>query len=319
MKRIAFVCPYFGKFPRHFQLWLNSCAHNKDHTWFIFTDDKRTFDYPTNVVVRYTTLGELKEVFQQKFDFPISLEGAYKLGDYKPLFGFLFEELLSGYDAWGHIDVYDEIYGDINTFVTDELLERYDKLMIFGHMTIYKNTADVNRRFMLSSAIDLDYRTIFSSDAFYNFEEIAPGSIYQIYRHNSYEIGRLDERIADISGLSFEFRLGTWPEECSKCIYVDGPMIFSWEDGRVYQYSLENQQVVKKEYLYVHFKRRSMAMDVAENASSYCIVPTGFIPMEEAPTREFILKHSKKKLFYSVYFNEKKKGIQRRIRKFFKR
>ena len=137
MKRIAFICPYFGKLPAHCQLWLNSCAKNPDITWFLITDDRRQFDYPTNIIVQYTTLEELKEQYQKKFDFEISLKGVYKLGDYKPLFGFLHEELIEGYDAWGHIDVPDEIYGDIRHFVTDELLDQYDKLMFFGHMCIF--------------------------------------------------------------------------------------------------------------------------------------------------------------------------------------
>ena len=53
--KTAFLCPYFGKFPKHIQLWLNSCGTNKDTTFFIFTDDKQQLDYPDNFVVNYTT------------------------------------------------------------------------------------------------------------------------------------------------------------------------------------------------------------------------------------------------------------------------
>ncbi|MTV88024.1 hypothetical protein GM543_11135, partial [Streptococcus pneumoniae] len=111
MKKIVFLCPYFGTLPPHTQLWLNSCKMNPSVTWYLFTDDKRKFDYPENVQVFYTTLEETKALYQKKFDFEISLEGAYKLGDYKPLFGYLYEEMIQEFDAWGHIDVYDEIYG----------------------------------------------------------------------------------------------------------------------------------------------------------------------------------------------------------------
>lgn len=79
--KTAFLCPYFGKFPKHIQLWLNSCGTNKDTTFFIFTDDKQQLDYPDNFVVNYTTLEELKADFQKKFDFEICLPGIYKLGD----------------------------------------------------------------------------------------------------------------------------------------------------------------------------------------------------------------------------------------------
>ena len=73
MKKIAFICPYFGKLPSHCQLWLNSIAANPNVTWFLITDDKREFKYPQNVIVKYTTLEELRKEYQKKFDFEIFL------------------------------------------------------------------------------------------------------------------------------------------------------------------------------------------------------------------------------------------------------
>lgn len=319
MRRIAFICPYFGKFPKHLQLWLNSCEENKNHTWFIFTDDKTEFRYPDNVIVRYMSIDEMRKEFQEKFDFQISLDKAYKLGDYKPLYGYLFEDLIREYDAWGHIDVSDEIYGSIDKFITDELIEKYDKLMIFGHMTIYKNTPEVNRRFMEKSDIDLSYKDIFASDKFYNFEEITSGSIYKIYRENGYQIGRLDDVIADLSGLSYPFSISRWNDECTRNSLSKEPMIFSWENGRVYGYSLVNKKIVKNEFLYVHFKRRKMNLNISVDSKNYCIVPDGFVPFNDPITEAFIKNNSKKKLFYDVYFQEKKKGLNRRLNKFLRK
>lgn len=318
MKKIAFICPYFGTLPKHCQLWLNSCAFNKDITWFLITDDKRAFDYPENVKVIYTTLADLKVEYQKKFDFPISLEGTYKLGDFKPLYGYLYEDtLLKGYDAWGHIDVADEIYGDIRKFVTDELLEKYDKLMVFGHMCIYKNTPEVNRRFMEESDTNLTYKHIFSSTKFFNFEEIASGSITRIYMHNKYPIGRMDEYFADISGLYYAFRLGKWNGELTKLKYYKRvPLIFSWENGKAYGYSIVDGEILKKEYLYVHFKRRRMGINVPLDAKEYLIVPSGFEPKNGDIDKAVIKKYSKDKLFYDVFFKEKKKAAMVRWKQF---
>ena len=309
MKKIGIICPYFGTLPAHCQLWLNSCSYNKDVTWFLITDDKREFKYPDNVKVIYTTLPELKSQFQKKFDFPISLEGTYKLGDFKPLYGYLYEDsLLQGYDAWGHIDVGDEINGDFSQFITDELLEKYDKLMVFGHLCIYKNTPEVNRRFMESSDVDRSYKQIFSSSKFFNFEEIAPGSITQIYIKNNYPIGRMDEHYADIYGLSYRFRLGHWSDDLSHLIdYPANPLIFTFEKGKVYGYSVVKGEVVKKEYLYVHFKRRKMNVDVPLDSQEFCIVPSGFVEKKGDITVDFIKKYSPRKMFYNVYFKEKKR------------
>ena len=318
MKKIAFICPYFGTLPKHCQLWLNSCAFNKDITWFLITDDKRAFDYPENVKVIYTTLADLKVEYQKKFDFPISLEGTYKLGDFKPLYGYLYEDtLLRGYDAWGHIDVADEIYGDIRKFVTDELLDKYDKLMVFGHMCIYKNTPEVNRRFMEKSDSNLTYKHIFSSSKFFNFEEIASGSITRIYMHNKYPIGRMDEYFADISGLYYAFRLGKWNDDLTKLKYNKKvPLIFSWENGKAYGYSIVNGEILKKEYLYVHFKRRRMMINVPLDAKEYLIVPNGFEPKNRDIDKAVIKKYSKDKLFYDVFFKEKKKAAKVRWKQF---
>lgn len=316
MKKIAFICPYFGKLPEHCQLWLNSCATNKDVTWFLITDDRREFKFPANVIVSYTTLDELRKEYQKKFDFPISLDGVYKLGDYKPLFGYLHEELIKGFDAWGHIDVPDEIYGDIRHFVTDELLDKYDKLMFFGHMCIYKNTPEVNRRFMEDSDTGVSYKEIFSSAKFYNFEEYAPGSITRIYVKHNWEIGRLDESIADISGLSYAFRLARISDDYDSIKYFKRrPLIFSRENNKTYGYSIENNEIVRKEYLYVHFKRRKMEVHVPNDSDEYLILPNGFFEKPSTITVELIKQNSHNKIFYSVYFKEKKKALKKRIDK----
>ena len=55
MYSIAYVVPYFGKFPKGFQFWLLSCKCNPSIDWLIFTDDKTPYDYPENVKVTYWT------------------------------------------------------------------------------------------------------------------------------------------------------------------------------------------------------------------------------------------------------------------------
>ena len=196
--KTAFLCPYFGTFPKHMQLWINSCGTNNDTTFYLFTDDKQNLNYPDNFIVKYTTLEELKDFFQSKFDFKISLSGVYKLGDYKPLYGYLFEDLIKDYDAWGYLDVPDEICGDVSEFVNEEAFKDVDKLMTRGHMTIFKNTPEINRRFMADTGEMFNYRDIFSSEHFFNFEEIAKGSISWIYVNNKWNMNLLNDAVADV-------------------------------------------------------------------------------------------------------------------------
>lgn len=148
MKTILFICPYFGKLPiAHMKLWLLSCEKNPTINWLILTDDyTEELKYPSNVKVVYTTLEAIKQQVQKMFDFPIYLDHPYKLCDYKPAYGYIFPEYTKGYDYWGHCDMTDCIFGNLRKFLTDEFLTGADKFLYLGHMTIYRNTDEVNHR-----------------------------------------------------------------------------------------------------------------------------------------------------------------------------
>ena len=180
----------------------------------------------------------MKADFQKKFDFEICLPGIYKLGDYKPLYGYLFEELIKDYDAWGYLDVPDEICGKVSDFVNEEAFSKSDKLMARGHMTIFRNTPEVNRRFMADTGEDFDYKDIFSSDHFYNFEEIAKGSINWVYRKNNWPVNLLDDAVADVSGLFFDFRRSCVSEKLEYYRPSKAPSIYAREDRKIFGYFL---------------------------------------------------------------------------------
>ena len=90
MKKCCFIVPYFGKLPKNFAIFLKTCGYNTEFNWLVFTDDHRSFDYPDNFTVKYTTLKEISKFADQKFGFHVSLDNAYKLCDFKPAYGFLF-------------------------------------------------------------------------------------------------------------------------------------------------------------------------------------------------------------------------------------
>lgn len=305
--KIAYLCPYFGKFPNHFQLWLNSCGMNKDCTWFVFTDDKRIYDYPENVKVEYLDLVELKNRFQTKFDFEIKLESIRKLGDYKPLFGYLFNEYIEGYKAWGHVDVNDSIYGNISKFITDEMIDSYDKIMCCGHMSIYKNTQEVNELFMTNIPGLKNYREIFSNPEFMNFEEIGENSITSFFLKSNKRIKNLSGLYADISYKRYQFRLGGVSEDFTKYYWLPFKrQIFSWENGHIYSYIVNGNFIEKKEYLYLHVKRRriELHLDNLSNVENFMFTQSGFIPFEINITKKFIKKNDKVKLIYYIYIKD---------------
>jgi hypothetical protein len=85
--RVAYIVPYFGKFPKYFPIWLKSCEMNPTIDWLIFTDDKTSYQYPNSVKVQYISFDKLKSRIQKLFDFEIGLETPYRLCDFRVAFG----------------------------------------------------------------------------------------------------------------------------------------------------------------------------------------------------------------------------------------
>ena len=98
MKKCCFIIPYFGKLPNYFPVFLKTCAFNKDYDWLIFSDDCSKYELPINVKIINLEFVDLKEKIKNKFkDFEIDLSYPYKLCDYKPAYGYIFEEYLKIY------------------------------------------------------------------------------------------------------------------------------------------------------------------------------------------------------------------------------
>ena len=159
---VALVMPYYGKFPNYFPLWLKSAGKNKDFTFMIFTDeDMSCYNVPDNVHVVHMTFDELKALIAPHLDFNFMLDSPYKLCDYKPLYGLIFQDWLNGYDFWGYCDP-DIIWGDMSRFITDEILEKYDRIYRHGHLCMYRNT-EQSKTFMLKKVPGwpVSYRDIY--------------------------------------------------------------------------------------------------------------------------------------------------------------
>lgn len=306
-KKIAFICPYFGKLPTYLQLWLNSCEKNPKVNWILITDDKSDFRYPKNVTVIYWTFEELKLYIQGKFKFKISLDSPYKLCDYKPVYGYIFEELLKEYDFWGHCDI-DCIMGNIRKFITDDILEKYDKVLFLGHMTIYKNNDEVNNRFKIKTKSNIDYKQILQSNENYAFDELNKSSINTIYFENKFPIYKgADDLYADISPLEYSIRLSHYDENYQNYREKRKKQIFIWDNGKLIRKYIENGEVKEDEFLYVHFQKRKMNVHInsIKSNNKFIIVPNGFIDLKGAINEDIILKFSKRKLIYSKYIELK--------------
>jgi Leucine rich repeat len=155
VKKICFVVVYFGKWPIWFPAFLHSCKENPTINWIFFTDCGSPTHHSPNVVFYHKTLPQMRELLKKKIGKDAILESAYKIPDYKPAFGIVFDDYLNDFDFWGHCDL-DIIWGDIRKYTTEEILDKYDifstrKGRISGHFSLFRNTLSINQLFRQSS------------------------------------------------------------------------------------------------------------------------------------------------------------------------
>lgn len=316
-KHAAFIIPYFGKFNGYFQLFLNSCAKNPTYDWIIFTDDKRHFQYPDNVIVHDTTFADIKALFRSKFSFDLSMDKPYKLCDYKPAYGYVFAEYLKEYPYWGECDT-DLIFGDIDQFLFPKMQEGYDKIGIFGHCTLYRNTEEVNTLFLKKLNGKQRFQQVAQEYWNHSFDEEFKESINDIFEQEKKKICYTEYQ-ANIYTKSSDFRLTTL--NADHMTYSHEPAkkaFFAWEDGKLYRYlkaQRDAKTIEKKEFLYIHMQSRPMKVVINEKETRYKIIPNSFDPLEAYPVTSDNFSEIKIKHFNLHYFRLRSKNLWIKIKK----
>lgn len=257
MNKIVYIVPYFGKLRSDFALWVVSCAKNPTIDWLIYTDDKenevlQSENIPDNIIVRYMSFKEMCDKIQKHFEFKIELPAPYKLCDYRPAYGEVFQDEISEYDFWGHCDM-DLIFGNIREFLTDDVLRKYDRIGRWGHSILYRNTPESNARYR--SCIDgiINYIEVFQEKKNLFFDETGMLEIYNALGVKTYG----DLKIADLHPSWWKFEIFTKdPEERKR----NKHRVFAWEDGMLNSYTVYNKNLYKSSFMYVHFLRRPMSL-----------------------------------------------------------
>lgn len=171
-KSIAILTCWYGPYPWYFPYFIHSCKYNSTIDYFIITDNDETIcNQPQNVKIVYRTFDEIKDRASDRFGFQVNITRPYKLCDFKPAYGFLFPEIIDGYDFWGHGDI-DVVYGNVREFMSDEILNNYDIISsrhdyITGTFCLFRNDPFINTLFMESR----DYKKVLSSDEHFCFDE----------------------------------------------------------------------------------------------------------------------------------------------------
>src|SRR6195952_2787087 len=262
-RSIRLIVVYFGDRPAYLPLVLRSMAANPDVNW-LFVTERPVPGAPPNVTVLKCQFGDLVKRIRAHFDFPIQLEDPYKLCDFRPAFGLIFQAELAGYDFWGHCDL-DVVFGRIREHLPPEAFSA-DKILFQGNFALYRNTAQAANWFRHEVG-KVSYREVMTTGRAMHFDEWA--GIYYIVR----DLGVPYWDAECIFDLSFA-RYRT----IAQSAIGRTPRRYAWENGEVCEYRLEQGQVVRSTALLTHFQKRVLrppSEDVLI-ADRYWILPNGF-------------------------------------------
>lgn len=172
MTSIAILTCWYGSYPWYFPYFIHSCNYNPTVDFYIITDNLETIpNKPNNVKIIFRTIEDVITAATKKLGFEVNIKTPYKLCDFKPTYGYIFSDILDKYDFWGHGDI-DIIYGNIRSFLTEDVLSRYDIIStrhdyLSGSFLLYRNEHKINNLFKKSK----DYKKVFLSEKHYCFDE----------------------------------------------------------------------------------------------------------------------------------------------------
>lgn len=247
-KKLVLLVPYFGSFPNYFQLFLDSCNWNPCIDWIIFTDINTTnYKIPENVKIINLTLTDVNHLIAKKIG-NFKIKKAYKLCDFRPAYGLIFENYIKNYNYWGHCDI-DIIFGNLEKFVLPNLEKNYSRIFRFGHFTIYKNSENVNN-FFRQKYSGINYRLVFKTSVSCAFDE--EKGTWKLAQENKFNI--CDENI------SFDIKI---PGKQSKLITAQDNyerQAFILNKGRAIRIFIEDGEIKYEERGYFHFQKREIKL-----------------------------------------------------------
>lgn len=262
------IIPYFGKLPNFYIGWLISAQNNKNIDFLIFTDDKKITKYRScsNIKIQLISFQKFRKFFQNSVNFKISLKYPYKICDYRPMYGIALNKFLRDYDFWGFGD-FDMILGDINSYITESILKRYDRIYNYGAFSLYKNDVKMNTLFKEKNDYKdcLSYNYVYRTNFSLYFDEMGGhkygyGQSIVAIRDKNIKI-LLNNNCADIKPSHFSFELFISNDKYDYFEYLNGKL-----------WGIRNNKRIK-EFVYLHFQKRKMKVDKDLNPLHFYIGP----------------------------------------------
>jgi len=260
---------YFGSFNSYFPLFLKSVAANPSFDLLLITDNTVPYDYPSNITKIETSFERLRKRIQEKFDFLICLDRPYKLCDFKPAYGYIFEEWLEGYSYWGHCDS-DLIFGDLLP-VTQLMTQEYDKIFAAGHLTLYRNTYENNRVFQTEYKGCEIFRQAFTTPQCLHFDEVYFAvNVQRLFEQQGKRLYTGDISYncdTDHTGLcrmAFHGEQNRWRPE--KTVHDQ----LYWQNGSLVRVGRKGRKLWQQPFIYAHFQHRPLQCATEQLTDQSC-------------------------------------------------
>ena len=264
--KVCFISCWFGKLPEYFPVWLKTCSYNPDFDFLLLTDDKTTYQYPNNVKFIPFSKDAFLQRVKKRIDNKPSLQAAYRLCDYRPMYGIILSDEIEGYEYWGYCDI-DVVFGSINKFLPFEEIKKYNAVFNGGHFSIVKNDSEMNTLFKQPGAL-FDYKTVIRKHAIFAFDETTGF-----------------QRIVRVNNINAKFGV-PYIETESKYKQLRSRMeksnpeyqAYYWEEGNLYRVKAERDQVFYQELTYIHLQKRKLSLidPTVVNSEAFWITPTGY-------------------------------------------
>ena len=284
MYKIAIIIPYFGKLPFWIDFFLKSCSANQNYTWYIYSDSFANKKTPENVIIRNTTFEKYNNLVSDRLGINFNPTSPYKLCDIKPALGYIHKEELTSYDFIGFGDL-DLIYGNLNTFFTEQKLNKYDIISthsrrISGHLCILRNNLSTLSAYKQVK----NWKKFLSDPEHQHFDEKLFSDLFVKHKNFPEWLRRITNKFYPLTRrVSFEESFST---PFMKIPWIKGkpkPTIWYWKSGKLFTDSDESLELAYFHFLYWkkqcwHDKCENnlIAIEELDNYTSFTISKNGF-------------------------------------------
>lgn len=334
--KVCFISVYFGEIPSFFGPFLNSCKWNPKFDFLLIHNKEIPYPIPENVRAVRMSLDYFLKLLNETLNLQIQELPYYKLCDFRPAFGILFEEYIKSYDFWGICDT-DLMFGCLKDFINDSLLNNYDKIYTMGHLSLIRNVPECNLLFKTDTQNSQNYIKVFKDpknqiyDELNGFTEKFIDTKKRVYKKKKCaDLGLFTNRITVSTKLFFSL---IQPQNRFKNCCTDKNyrwQLFLLNHGKIKKVFFKRNSMFIKEYNYIHKLEYGLQFFVDES-TDLIITQSGYIKDDEifkkinsnTLKKSDIKKYNKpsivRELYQSMYwillltYRMIKNGIRKRI------